>query len=197
MNTWRGLQIPWIWSYKQLWAATWVLESNPDPVKGQWMLLSAEPSLQSHWHFTKTLSCTLKGGGHTQQLKNRQIAGWMDFKIIFLCTPQAIFINALKEDNQIFNNVFLIGDKFSFIVENWSGPKYVSVCPRATNHFGCGSDLHKATLSLWKKTVAAVSSGWRPVTMPVFEIGHKCLLQDGLIRRLSASLCCLPLASMG
>lgn len=41
-----GCQIPWNWSYRQLWAATWVLQINLGPLKEQ-LLLTAEALLQT------------------------------------------------------------------------------------------------------------------------------------------------------
>lgn len=42
----REIQIPWSWSYTGVGAATWVLETNLDPLQERQDLFPAEPSLQ-------------------------------------------------------------------------------------------------------------------------------------------------------
>ena len=46
MGAIKGCQVPWNWSYRQLWAAIW--EPNPDSLGEQQGLLTNVPSLQSH-----------------------------------------------------------------------------------------------------------------------------------------------------
>jgi hypothetical protein len=45
LSVW-GHQILWNWSYRQVWAAMWVLELNPGPLEEKVVLLTTEPSLQ-------------------------------------------------------------------------------------------------------------------------------------------------------
>jgi hypothetical protein len=45
MSVW-GCQIPWIWSYKQVWAANWVLETKPTSFEEQSVFSPTEPSPQ-------------------------------------------------------------------------------------------------------------------------------------------------------
>jgi hypothetical protein len=41
----RGHQTPWNWTYRKLWAATWLLGTNPGPLSEQQVLLTTETSL--------------------------------------------------------------------------------------------------------------------------------------------------------
>lgn len=67
--SWR--QIPWSCSYRWLWAALYgFLKSNSDPLQGQYVLLTAEPSLQLlkiHYTFIYVSECPTCAGAHGSQ----------------------------------------------------------------------------------------------------------------------------------
>ena len=44
----RGHWVSWIWSYRQLWAATWCWELNLGPLEEQPVLLTSEPLVQPY-----------------------------------------------------------------------------------------------------------------------------------------------------
>jgi hypothetical protein len=43
----ENIKVSWKWSYRQFWAAMWVLDLNSGPLEGQTVLLTTEPFLQS------------------------------------------------------------------------------------------------------------------------------------------------------
>lgn len=142
-----GGQIPWNCSYEWLWAAVWVLETDPSPPQEQQALLNTEPSLQP-------VFCGFEAGfHHVAILPSAGIAGMCYHTQCVWC---------LNQLDKFISNVCLFMVKIFKVPPNFF--KYTAYCSHLESPYRGIAHQKVFLLSITFSFLRQSHSSGRPVT---------------------------------